>query len=305
MIKEALVYLGSLVAAQSVPQPLRLGDKEKATPIVALPDSVRLVSVEGYDAQPAAFRGAFETHSIDAFVNYLELHFDEGQRHPAIFIDPDQMKAVAYLDLGTHADPGWAEHTVGLRLRQAPDFEALVKRATSDGNRNAMTQMEFIDFMADWEDRLSFWDEDGMVEPRIVRRAISALKVSRDQSTTSAVGNLGAARTEMEQVNLTAAGTGHSIPERFEWTGKPFEELQTVCLRCPIREAISDPGARDQKPRLLYRIDGLAQARIDLANAFVMKLQGRLNGPRFKTVQDAIHVGSFKTFNDRGGRYDR
>lgn len=304
MIKEALQYLGSLVAA--TPQPLRLGDKEKATPIVALPDSVRLESVERFDAQPATFRGAFETTSIEAFVKYLELHFDEGQRHPGIFINPEKMTAEAWLDLGTHTDPGWPEHSAGLRLQQTPQYRALLKFATTDERRNPHTQMEFIDFISDWQQHLSFFTVDGVeIGFRDVRRAISALKVNQDRAVTSQVGSLGAARTEMEQVNIEAGTGGLVIPDYFTWAGQAYDELDPVTFRCPIREAVTDSSQRDQKPRLMYRIDGLQARVMEIAEKFVESLQDRLYVTEFDSVHDAIHVGEFKALNARGGRYDR
>lgn len=284
---EALKHLEQRAVASAHPEIQDCG----GIPYLVLPDGVRAESLERFCEAPTRFRGTFKTRRTSDFVAYVIANLSDDGLHTPIFVDPDTMQAHAIFGLGHESRPGWGEHSAALVLQEDPAYSALLKRQSTDENPRAFSQLQFLDFIADWRKDLLFFIEGDEVAPldhAAVVKSVRSLSVETRSDEDSTVGNFNAARTTMESVDIRAR-SGSILPGRFEFHCKPYDEFDERRIECQLRSSVT---ASDKTVRLMYRIMGLERLRLAIADEFVTRLSSGFKSAGSQAGYD-IRIGTF------------
>ncbi|HEK0743870.1 TPA: DUF2303 family protein, partial [Proteus mirabilis] len=146
-------------------------------PAIVLPNEFKVSSLENLQEGRFRFRGEMKTTSISDFVKYsIKNAIDEGV---SCFIDADEMSAKTIFNIGTIGEPGHADNTALVKLKQTAPFAALLK---IDGVK--YRQKQLAEWLEDWHDYLMAFDADGNVLD--IKQAISAVRRITIESTRSA-----------------------------------------------------------------------------------------------------------------------
>ena len=118
-----------------------------------VPSSYKLEPTERYQSKPTAFRGEYSTNNIPEFARYVEEMADENSR---IFVNPNDLTAIAIFDFGTSDVPQWRENIAELRLYKTPEFVDLLTFAAQSPH----SQESVVDYILDWSPSLEFSSTD-------------------------------------------------------------------------------------------------------------------------------------------------
>jgi uncharacterized protein YfdQ (DUF2303 family) len=118
----------------------RIGTPDTDVPTMLVPQGYNLESLERYQDAPSRFRGTFATHSLEDFAAYVN-----GQDNAEVFVDTDDMAAMAFFDLGAPGLPGHAEHRGKLALRKTAPYQAVL-----NAHERAFGQKELAHWIEDW-----------------------------------------------------------------------------------------------------------------------------------------------------------
>lgn len=282
--KEALNFLESRLVAASNPQVKGLnvpGD----TPYLVLPDGVVPQSLEKFLASPVRYRGTFTTRRISDFVKYIQMNMETVPAKAGLFIDPDAMTGEAILDLGLPGSPGWCEHTAILTPKELPAYAALTSR-----NLKEFSQLEFIDFIADWETQLRFFTEEDLFDHGDVVKAVRNISVQAKQGADTTVGNFKAERSTMEAIDIQSKD-GMRLPEGFIFSCRPYDELSFRKFTCRLRGVVDSTR---NTAKLFYRITELDITKLLMADEFLKNLEYQLQKKDLSSLCNGAHIGTFK-----------
>jgi uncharacterized protein YfdQ (DUF2303 family) len=282
--KEALQYINAQAMAIGANQAL---DNTTLVPgeipRLAVCEGVSLESTERFLPAPVRFRGEFATTSLAAFVGYVLSVIRAREGSPIVFIDPEEMKAISFFDLGTAVEPGWGGHYATLRVPQTAEFRALIENSLVRGKH--FTQLDFVDFMGDWAPNLKFFDEsDYGIPAAAVIRAVKNVKIEEMTKTDNAVGHYAAERTTLEGVEVSAKN-GDRLPAQMTFTCIPFEEFESRAFVCSMRSVVKS----DKTARLAYHVTALEAERLKIAEEFKRRISDM-----FGDSPVELHVGTFK-----------
>lgn len=281
--KEALQFLQDQFVAACRPTPF-----VEKTPFLVLPDGVSMQSMEKFLEHPVRFRGTFKTRRISDFVGYMRSH-NEAASSTALFVDPDTIQAIAMLDLGDSELPGWGEHRAELKLAETPAYAALVNRSTTEMKTHELSQLQFIDFIADWAGHLEFFTGAEIHQNSAVIAAVRSISVQAKASTDNVVRNYGAERSTMEAIDISAKD-GQKLPEGFMFTCKPYDEFRARTFNCQLR-AVTDSTKGTAK--LFYRITALDAFKLEIADEFLERINSRLTDERLTDLANSARIGMF------------
>lgn len=271
--KEALEFL-----SQRFNSGVFTGDTMEAGEAVALPEGVRMFSLEDYHQQRNRFRGAFTTTRIDAFAGYCTEHADGGAI--TCFIDPIAMKACATFNLGSTAAPGHGDHTATLTMKKTAAYEALL-RATATEHK----QLAFTDWCEDWMSAVSFYDNnDELIAFPLAIRAIREMVIESKGSKESDVGQMNTSISAMEAIE---ARSKHVMPAKFYFDFTPYEQLpdKDVAVRIGVRTG-------GDAPIIVPRIIGKEVMEEEIVRAFQDKLEDAFPGTSIRTLVGTFAIGA-------------
>ena len=119
------------------------GDKA----VVALPERFKKHDLETYLPNRRRVRGLMSTLALKDFAAYAKSNQEEGA---AVFIDAEEMAAVAVLNLGTTSKPGHADNKARLKLKRTAAYSALLSVAQG----RHLSQAMVAEFFEDWTENL-------------------------------------------------------------------------------------------------------------------------------------------------------
>lgn len=296
LTKEALEFIRNMAVASANPA-LRFDGEPGEIPHVFLPQGVSAESLEHLQAAPSRFRGEFTTRRISDFGAYVKDHHGEHDAaHPPVtagtrvFIDPDEIKAVAIFGLGTQNAPGWGSHIAGLAPQTMAPYAALLQGANTNENRRSFSQLDFIDFIGDWQKHLQFYDEgEAPIDIPLATKLVRTVTAKSESKSEQSIGNYNEHRSDMEAIEVKSK-EGLSLPAGFRFSCVPYEELPERSFNCVLRSFVD----QNQRVKLLYRIVALETAKLEIAGEFLAKVRGELIGRGLAALGDGARIGKFK-----------
>ncbi|NBN86020.1 YfdQ family protein [Proteus sp. G2300] len=223
-------------------------------PAIVLPNDFKVSSLENLQEGRFRFRGEMKTTSISDFVKYsIKNAVEEGV---SCFIDADEMSAETIFNIGTIGEPGHADNTALVKLKQTAPFSALLK---IDGVK--YRQKELAEWLEDWRDYLMAFDAEGNVLD--IKQAISAVRRITIESTRSAEHedhDFSAKRSVLENVEARSKDV---MPTAFQFTCTPYDELKERSIK--LRYSVLTGG---DVPTLVLRIVQLENLEEQIAQEF-------------------------------------
>lgn len=228
--------------------------KKSLCPAIVLPNDFKVSSLENLQEGRFRFRGQMKTTSINDFVKYsIKNTIDEGV---SCFIDANEMSAETIFNIGTIGEPGHADNTALVKLKQTAPFTALLK---IDGVKHR--QKELAEWLEDWRDYLMAFDAEGNVLD--IKQAISAVRRITIESTRSAEHedhDFSAKRSVLENVEARSKDV---MPTAFQFTCTPYDELKERSIK--LRYSVLTGG---DVPTLVLRIVQLENLEEQIAQEF-------------------------------------
>lgn len=223
-------------------------------PAIVLPNDFKVSSLENLQEGRFRFRGEMKTTSISDFVKYsIKNAVEEGV---SCFIDANEMSAETIFNIGTIGEPGHADNTALVKLKQTAPFSALLK---IDGVK--YRQKELAEWLEDWRDYLMAFDAEGNVLD--IKQAISAVRRITIESTRSAEHedhDFSAKRSVLENVEARSKDV---MPTAFQFTCSPYDELKERSIK--LRYSVLTGG---DVPVLVLRIVQLENLEEQIAQEF-------------------------------------
>lgn len=223
-------------------------------PAIVLPNDFKVSSLENLQEGRFRFRGEMKTTSISDFVKYsIKNAIEEGV---SCFIDANEMSAKTIFNIGTIGEPGHADNTALVKLKQTAPFSALLK---IDGVK--YRQKELAEWLEDWRDYLMAFDAEGNVLD--IKQAISAVRRITIESTRSAEHedhDFSAKRSVLESVEARSKDV---MPTAFQFTCTPYDELKERSIK--LRYSVLTGG---DVPVLVLRIVQLENLEEQIAQEF-------------------------------------
>ena len=249
---------------------------------VPLHKDVTIQDLEPFMPWRRRYRGEMVTTQIDQFAEYTNRTAGEVQANSAkpatvpCFVDPDNMTAKVFFDLGTVEFPGHADFTARLNLPKTAAFEDLLGK-----NGRALDQKELAEWLEDWAPQLKVTSETG--EPLNLAAAVGAVRritIGAKSESSSEERTFGGRRSVMSEVEAQNKDT---LPAFVEFTCEPYHGLQERTFRLRVSLITSE------KPRLVMRIVRLEHHQEEMAKEFREHLEHALDGNLVDTF-----VGKFQ-----------
>ncbi|MCH4563377.1 YfdQ family protein [Halomonas sp. EGI 63088] len=253
MDSQAIEKIESLVHAAAI------GNPGTDVPTMLVPAGYSLESLERYQQAPSRFRGTYATRSIEDFAAYIH-----AQTAPQVFVDIDDMDALAFFDLGDPAAPGHAEHRARLALQKTAPYQAALQ-----AHERAFGQKELAHWIEDWHSHIEGESSQGHeLSPKQLANLVRKIEIKATAERTHEEGDWNAKRTGLDALD---ASTGTDTPAVIRFTCLPYEGLQlrTFDLRVSI---LTD----DEKPRIKLRIMGLEGIQEEIGAEFKQVLHAHL-----------------------------
>lgn len=205
-----------------------------ANGVAALPDGFSIHDLEDKLYTRRRARGVMSTYVVSDFAAYVAKHSEEGA---TVFINQDDMTAVAVLNLGTPAEPGHADNRAVLEAKRTAAYSALRLYANGSGRK----QSEIAEFFEDWMLHLDFVDADGAkIKPAVAVAAVRKLTIESMRKLESEEKQLSASRSTFESVQATSADV---IPTLVFFQCVPYAGLatRTFAMRLSINTGGNAP----------------------------------------------------------------
>jgi uncharacterized protein YfdQ (DUF2303 family) len=241
------------------------------------PGKTKVESIEHLQEHRARFRGTMTTNSMQDFVKYVV-----GRKgSPRGFISAeriDDLSCHVYFNLGDHAIPGHGDDLAILKPKMLPAFSVM-----KNINGKRLSQQELIDWIEDWHHIVTaskVGDDGGYMSTAAAVSAIRTLKIDVKAQQTNTVGNYGASRSALEEVEANREG---SLPGFLSIRTAPFDGFKdrTFTLRLSVLT-----GA--EKPALSLRWQQQEHQCEEIAQEFKERLVAELGG-----LADSLVVGTF------------
>ncbi len=237
------------------------GDNDGSIPVAAVPESMKLHRLESYMPFRSRYRGSMTTPIINDFIRYVKDHQQTGS---ACFIDPKNMRAQTFFDLGDRDFPGHGEFLATLTLRKTSAYEALLGL-----NGNRTSQKTMAEWFEDWRGHITFYDNEGNVVD--TTKAISAtrrLTIEGSRKEGHEVQNFKSTKSALETIE---ASSDLGMPAGLMFELEPYAGLGPHDFDCRI--AIT---TGEEAPRLVVRIKQLEAEEEKLSQTFMRILDDLL-----------------------------
>lgn len=245
---------------QALVQASQIGHPGTDVPTMLVPEGYRLASLEQYQEAPSRYRGVYSTRSIDDFAEYVNT-----QEIAEVFVDTDDMDALAFFDLGNPVSPGHAEHRASLALQKTAPY-----RAVLSAHESAFGQKELAHWIEDWHAHIEGESTNGnMLSPKQLANMVRRIEIKATSERSHEDGDWNAKRTGLDAID---ASTGTDTPAVIRLTCLPYEglPLRTFDLRVSILTDID-------KPKIKLRVMGLEGIQEEIARDFKDVLRANLD----------------------------
>ncbi|SEC72365.1 DUF2303 family protein [Pseudomonas anguilliseptica] len=202
--------------------------------LALLPETIRPLNLEQYQANRDRFRGTLRTHSLADFAGYVERH-TTNEPKPAGFVDQDAMSATVIFNLGTDAQPGHGDDTATLTLKPTAAYVALQGIVGKP-----LSQQALAEFLEDWMPHLVAGAGDESLPMLAAINAVRRMSIKASSTRDSEVGDLSARRSAMDEIEARSLET---MPTTFIFTTRPYEPLEpaSITLRVSVITGRDDP----------------------------------------------------------------
>lgn len=264
---EAIEKIGNLSLAAGNPVAAAIGDQA-----VVLPDSMNIRDLEKFLPYRRRFRGTMETTQIKAFCEYVE-----SQGSAEVFIDTDDMAAVAFFDMGTRDKPEHCEHKSIVSLKQTAAYFALKKI-----NGAVMGQKELAEWIEDWGRHITCFDSEG--EDLHISKALASVRkmtVETARKLESEEKNMGRQLSAMERIEFSSEG---KTLGGLYFTCSPYSGFEDRTFRLPLSALTSSESIK-----LKLRIQEFEPVQEEISGEFRNMIESQLFADAFN-----VWMGSFK-----------
>lgn len=186
---------------------------------------VRRIDTDEYHAQPRRKKGTLVVSGFGSFQQYLDKHGISSETEVIANLNDGTFRAL--INAGDSGNPGWADHTVTLKLSQSLEWERWASRSGK-----LMTQTDFAEFIED--------NAKDIVDPSSaeVLEIAQSLQVKRgvefESGTRLADGNVQFGYRE--NTTATAGSVGQlSIPEKITLALRPFKDGEPYKVQALFR----------------------------------------------------------------------
>lgn len=226
----------------------------------ALPSDFKLHDLEQYAPNRRRARGTMTTHSFASFATYTEKHREPGA---AVFVNAEEMMAVAVLNLGFAEVPGHADNLAVLKMRATAAYMGL-RGATGA----AMSQARAVEFLEDWgAEHLSCYaglGADGTLGEAVpLGRAVAALRKITIEQARKVETEEQALSTSRSAFESTKASSATPLPQWMVFKCTPFDGLRERIFE--LRLSVLTTG---DKPQISLRLVKLEQHQQEMAEEF-------------------------------------
>lgn len=195
--------------------------------VSALPSDYKLHDLEKFLPARRRARGLMITSALDSFSEYTKAHAESGT---SVFVNADEMKATAVLNLGTPDAPGHADNGAKLEVKGTAAFSALLFIA----NGGPVKQAAVAEFIEDWPDQVKCSNEAGAITSSKAVAAVRKLTIETMRKLESEEQQISASRSAFESVQAISKDP---IPTIIEFKCQPYADLnkRTFAVRLGIR----------------------------------------------------------------------
>lgn len=212
------------------------------------PSNFNLHDIEKYMPVRRRARGVMETSDITSFAEYTATHQEKGC---TVFVNADDMRATAVLNMGGPSEPGHADNLAQLKIKKTAALAALLTHATGA----SMSQGTAAEFLEDWSDQIKCFDENGASIPQnLAVAAIRKLTLDAARKVESTVKALSQSVSAFESVQASSADP---IPVSLDFVTEPYHGLPPYTFQ--VRVGVLTSG---EKPTITMRVRDM-QGRID------------------------------------------
>lgn len=253
----------------------------ETTKSLIVPEDFKVVSYEHTMPLRNRARGSMRTSSIEHFAYYALTNAEEGA---SVFIDPDSLKAVAVLNLGTPNAPGHADNTATLALDKTADYQALLQHATG----SAFSQSTIAEFFEDWQLGMGFKNQDGgEIAPAKAIAAIRKISIESAKKVESEEQSLSATKSAFESIK---AASVEAIPTHITFCCTPYHGLlgRTFTMRLSVHTG----GA---SPTLSLRIVKFEQHQQAMAAELVALVESQIKDSSEQAYEMPVLIGTYTT----------
>lgn len=266
MTKEAIQHLEKTVLLAGVNA--SLAEVKAQSPLIALPEGVKLSDLEGHMEHRTSYRFNFSTKSIKDFGEYCKEFDKEGAK---CFVNSDLMRAESIFDLGTEDKPLHQRHNAKIQLDKTAAFVALLNL-----NGDHISQKQASDFVEDWAENIQVFTSAGeKITTVMAAQRFREITIDEMKERGSSVGDFHESMSEMEKIEARNAS---QIPACIKFTCVPWHGLGV--REFDVRVSIITSG---QKPALCLRIVKLEAQEEDMAEEFKEILVEMFKDSKLKT----------------------
>lgn len=211
--KEAIVALQTGAAIEQASN--AMGAALKDGQVIGLPEDFTVLDLEKYLPIRRRARGTMTTQSITDFSAYTTNHGGDGT---TVFVNPEDMRATAVLNLGTPTAPGHADNRAKLDPKSTAAYRALLTMATGTGQ----SQLKVAEFLEDWAPLIKCFNDAGPIAAPQAIAAIRKITIESLRKLESEEQSLSASRSAFEQVSATSKDP---IPTTIYFECQPYADL--------------------------------------------------------------------------------
>lgn len=234
--------------------------------LAVTPADCTLTNLEPYQLSRDRFRGALNTHSLNAFAAYVARHIGgEHDNNASGFVDQDAMRATVIFNLGTPADAGHGDDRATLTLKPTAAYKALLEvvgRSTS--------QQQLAEFLEDWAPHITANSGDEQLNIAAAINAVRRMQIKATSELNSEVGDLSNRRSAMEDIEARSLET---LPTTFVFSTKPYDPLSRADITLRLSVITSDKA-----PVLKLRWVGQEAQQEAFAEEFQQVLASEIGG---------------------------
>lgn len=199
-------------AYNSISDAVTPDDRGTQAGLVALPNDFQIHDLEKSLPNRRRLRGTMNTSVIADFATYVTNCREDGA---TIFINQEEMAAVAILNLGSPAYPGHADNRAKLTPKRTAAYQALQQHANGSGHK----QQTIAEFLEDWAMLITCKNDDGYITSSKAIAAVRNITIDAMRRLESKEQQLSATKSAFESVTATSADP---LPTTIEFNCVPY-----------------------------------------------------------------------------------
>jgi uncharacterized protein YfdQ (DUF2303 family) len=230
--KETLTALQENKAIEAAQKALAFAHQD-SNDLTALPSDYKLHDLEQYLPNRRRARGTMTTSVLISFAEYSKAHAEVGA---SVFINPDSLKAVTVLNLGTPVAPGHADNRVAMELEKTAAYKALTGIANGAGR----SQKDVAEFLQDWQEHVKCFDDAGEIKTSKAIAAVRKITIESMRKMESEEQSLSASKSAFESIQ---ASSKEPLPTVIYFQCEPYADLDSrlFVLRLGVLTGESTP----------------------------------------------------------------